>query len=109
MEALIFLKFDTSVHEIVLDHQPNFHKDPCKDARARGENARTCEALHFWIDTKKSYFIHFFKPGQNIMSLLKRNIQPIDTPNFFFRVLKFFRGIKMGVPQKIMSLAKRNI
>ena len=30
---------------------------------------------HFWIDTKKSYFIHFFKTGQNIMSLLKQNIQ----------------------------------
>ena len=25
------------IHKIVLDHQPNFHKDPCKDARARGE------------------------------------------------------------------------
>ena len=36
----------------------------------------------FLIDTKKSYFIHFFKPGQNIMSLLKQNIQippPLST------------------------------
>ena len=39
------MKFKTYVHKIVLDHQPNFHKDPCKDARARGENARTCDAL----------------------------------------------------------------
>ena len=35
------MKFETYVHKIVLDHQPNFHKDPCKDARARGVNART--------------------------------------------------------------------
>ena len=41
MEARIFMKFETYVHKIVLDHQPNFHKDPCKDARARGVNART--------------------------------------------------------------------
>ena len=37
---------------------------------------------HFWIDTKKSYFIHFFKPGKNILSLLKQNIQipsPLST------------------------------
>ena len=44
-EAQIFMKFETYVYKIVLDHQPNFHKDPCKDARARGENARTCDAL----------------------------------------------------------------
>ena len=40
-EAQIFMKFETYVYKIVLDHQPNFHKDPCKDARARGVNART--------------------------------------------------------------------
>ena len=35
MEARIFMKFETyNVHKIELDHQPNFHKDPCKDARA---------------------------------------------------------------------------
>ena len=45
MEAQIFMKFETYVHKIVLDHQPNFHKDPCKDARARGENKRTCDAI----------------------------------------------------------------
>ena len=44
-EAQIFMKFETYVYKIVLDNQPNFHKDPCKDARARGENARTCDAL----------------------------------------------------------------
>ena len=35
-----------------------------------------------WIDTKKSCFIHFFKAGKNIMSLLKQNIQippPLST------------------------------
>ena len=45
MEARIFIKFETYVHKIILDHQLNFHKYPCKDARARGENARTCDAL----------------------------------------------------------------
>ena len=43
MDARIFMKFETYVQKIVLDHQPN--KDPCKDARARVENARTCDAL----------------------------------------------------------------
>ena len=33
-EARIFMKFQTYVHKIVVDHQPNFHKDLCKDARA---------------------------------------------------------------------------
>ena len=54
------MKFETYVHKIVLDHQPNFHKDPCKDAHARDEN---------------THFIHFCQSGQNIMSPLKRNIQ----------------------------------
>ena len=45
MEARIFMKFETYVHKIVLDHQPNFHKDPCKDARARGVNTRTRDAI----------------------------------------------------------------
>ena len=40
-ENQIFMKFETYVYKIVLAHQPNFHKDPCKDARARGVNART--------------------------------------------------------------------
>ena len=39
------MKFETYVLKIVLDQEPNFHKDPCKDTRARGENARTCDAL----------------------------------------------------------------
>ena len=45
MEARIFMKFETYIHKIVPDHQPNFYKDPCKDARARGKNAGTCDAL----------------------------------------------------------------
>ena len=43
MEAWIFMKFEIYVHKIVFDHQPNFQKDLCKDARAQGENARTCD------------------------------------------------------------------
>ena len=43
-EARIFMKFETYVHKIVTDH-----KDPCKDANARGENARTCDALQRFI------------------------------------------------------------
>ena len=31
-EARIFMEFETYAHKIVLDHQLNFHKDPCKDA-----------------------------------------------------------------------------
>ena len=45
MEARIFMKFETYVHKIILDHQLNFYIDPCKDARAGGEIARTCDAL----------------------------------------------------------------
>ena len=43
--SLDLYDFETYVHKIVLDHQPNFHKDPCKDARAQGKNACTCNAL----------------------------------------------------------------
>ena len=39
------MKFETYVHKIVHDHQPNFHKDLCKDARARGVNARTRDEM----------------------------------------------------------------
>ena len=39
------MKFETYIHKIELDHQANFHKDLCKDARAQGENTRTCDAL----------------------------------------------------------------
>ena len=47
---------ETYVHKIVLEHQPNFHKDPCKDARARVENARTCDALQKFRSTKIGHF-----------------------------------------------------
>ena len=46
-EAQIFMKFVTYVYEKVLDHQPNFHKDRCKDARARGINTATCDETSF--------------------------------------------------------------
>ena len=39
------MKFETYVHKIELNHQPNFHKGPCTDVRARGENAHTSDAL----------------------------------------------------------------
>ena len=29
-EARIFMKFETYSHKIVIDYQPNFHKDPFK-------------------------------------------------------------------------------
>ena len=45
MEARIVMKFEIYVHKIILDPQLNVHKDPCKDARARCENERTCDAL----------------------------------------------------------------
>ena len=54
------MKFETYVHKIVLDHQPNFHKDPCKDARAQGENARTCDTLQrFRSEATKIKKMHF--------------------------------------------------
>ena len=39
------MKFKTYAHKIVPDHQPNFHKDLCKDARARGINTRTRDEM----------------------------------------------------------------
>ena len=39
------MKFETYVYKIVLGHQQNFHKDPCKDARARGVNASTRDEM----------------------------------------------------------------
>ena len=58
------MKFETYVHKIVLDHQPNFHKDPCKDpckdTRAQGENAHTCDALErFRSESSKIEKMHF--------------------------------------------------
>ena len=34
------MKFETYAHKIVVYNLPNFHKDPCKDACARGVNTR---------------------------------------------------------------------
>ena len=39
------MKFETYAHEILPDHQLNFHEDPCKDARARGVNAHTRDEM----------------------------------------------------------------
>ena len=39
------MKFETYAHKIVIYHQPNFQKDPCKDAHARGVNARTRDEM----------------------------------------------------------------
>ena len=54
------MKFETYAHKIVPDHQLNFHKDPCEDARARGVNActhhemrarlRLVHAAHIWTN-----------------------------------------------------------
>ena len=62
------MKFETYVHKIVLDHQPNFHKDPCKDARARDENMHTCDALQRFrsesTKIKKMRFSAFFNQAK---------------------------------------------
>ena len=39
------MKFETYAHKIVVYQQPNFHKDPCTDARARGINVRTRDEM----------------------------------------------------------------
>ena len=38
-------EIETYAHKIVIDHQPNFYKDPCKDAHARGVNALTRDEM----------------------------------------------------------------
>ena len=49
----IFMKFETFVHKII--PPTKFYKDPRKVVRARGENARTCDALQrFRSESKKS-------------------------------------------------------
>ena len=56
-----------------------------------------------FLDTQKSYFIQIFKPGQHVIIFRFHLLyQPIDT-QYFFRVLNFFRGAKMGVPPKILT------
>ena len=60
MEARIFMKFETYVHKIVLEHQPNFHKDPCKDALAQGENVRTYQFQNKSTKNKKIRFSAIF-------------------------------------------------
>ena len=84
MEALIFIKFEIYDHKIVLDHQPKRVNLRCltKIQIRVNKNEENAVFGHCWIDTKKSYFIHFCQSGQNIMSLLKRNIQippPLST------------------------------
>ena len=41
------MEFETYVYKIVIDHQLNFHKVPCKDARAQGVNASTRDEMSF--------------------------------------------------------------
>ena len=59
------MKFETYVNKIVLNHQPNFHKDPCKDARARGENASTCDALQRFRSESTKSRKYVFRPFLN--------------------------------------------
>ena len=78
----------------------------------RGKNAHTCDALQKFryestkIDSKKVILFTFvnqvkilwvFWNGKFRFHLL---YQPIDTPNFFSRVLNFFLGAKKGLPPK---------
>ena len=58
------MKFETYVYEIVIDHQPNFHKDACKDAHAQVINARTC------ISTRVSVFMMDFYKNLEIIGFL---------------------------------------
>ena len=39
-KAPIFLKFETKVHQIVMNNHTNFRKDPCTHARTQGKNVR---------------------------------------------------------------------
>ena len=45
------MKFETYVYKIVLDPQPNFHKEPCKNAHARGVNTRTRDEMRVHVCT----------------------------------------------------------
>ena len=94
MEAQIFMKFETFVHKIVIDHQPNFHKDPFKDASAQCENACTCDALQKFRNEST-------KIKKKLFHSLYLLYQPIDSPKLSVRGLKCFsRGLKRGSPQK---------
>ena len=44
-KALIFIKFDTSIHKIVKNHQQIFHKDLCIHAHKR----RKCVRVRFFV------------------------------------------------------------
>ena len=88
MESRIFMK---------LDHQPNFHKNPCKDARARGENARTCDALQrFRSESTKIQKMRF-----SAIFRFHLLYQPIDTPHFFLGFQNFSKGLKGRFPPKM--------
>ena len=39
-KALIFMKFETKVYQIVKNYHKNFRKDPCTHTRTRGVNVR---------------------------------------------------------------------
>ena len=102
MEARIFMKFENYVQNIVLDHQPNFHKDPCKDARARGE---IFQPFLNWHQKKLFYSLlsKYYESSET---------EYLDSTSFLNRwtplisilgVWNFFEGLKGGFPKKIST------
>ena len=59
------------------ENWPSNHNfcSPYKNSETSKKNQERAFFGHFWIATKKNYFIQIFKPGQNIMCLLNWNIQ----------------------------------
>ena len=43
MKSPIIMKFYVYAHKIVIDHQKQFHEDPCTNARTRVVNVVTCD------------------------------------------------------------------
>ena len=119
MEARIFMKFENYVHKIVLDHQPNFHKDPFKEAKTLAlampfknsdtgqQKPRKYVFRPFINRHQKKLFYSLFsirpKYYESSKTEYSDSISCINrlTPLIFsLGFWNFFRGAKRGVPQK---------
>ena len=73
---------------------------PYKNSETSHQKSRKGVFRSFLIDTKFSNQAKILWVFYNGIFRFHILYQPIDTPDFFFRVLKFFRGAKREVPPK---------
>ena len=71
--------YEPYARKIVIYHQTNFHKDPCKDARALVVNARNRDEMCTWLS---------WGPVQTKTVRLQRQIEP-GLMEIYLKLMKF--------------------